>query len=129
MTMRRLILFIVGSVLAGALTGTVVAGTRATTAVDPRVRQCGVAGDVAAVFDLDRANRIWQYLPAMKQPPELVDDATPASIVVYQGEVTGMVLGQAGMTRDHAKGAVCVILSSGQRIVFVNVSRSGFVAP
>jgi hypothetical protein len=129
MNMRRIISVIAGTVVTGALTGAAVAATRATDSVDPRVRQCGVGGDVAAVFDLDRANRIWQYLPAMKQPPELVDNVRPASVVVYKGQVTGMVMGPAGITRDQATDAVCFILSSGERIVFVNVSRSGFVAP
>lgn len=122
-------MLLVAGILAGALTGTSVAVIGGASAPDPRVQRCGVGGSVAAVFDIAKANAIWQYLPAMKRPPELINDNAPASIVVYAGKVEGVVLGPAGMQRDQASDAVCVIQSSGEVLVFVNVSRSGFVAP
>jgi len=127
--MRSYPALVLGAALAGVMTGALAGSIVGTTERDPRVHTCGLEGDVAAVFDLAQARRIWTYLPAMKQAPELEVD-TPASIVLYSGATRGVSLGPAGtLRRDENTGVVCVILMSGEIVVYANVSRSGFTAP
>lgn len=123
--MKRLFLI---AMLVSALSGAT-AGIGGATALDPRVRQCSGGPDVQAVFDLPKASAVWQYVPALLMAPELERNDEPASLVVYGAGFDGLILGRTGMERKRVDGAICVLTSDGDRIVYADVSLDGFRQP
>lgn len=101
-----------------------------TANTDERVARCGGGpATVSAVFDIPEARRIWEFLPALKVSPELARSREQASVVVYEGEYPGLILGRTGLRRHSSPGAVCVITAEYGPIVYSDVSREGFRHP
>ena len=124
---RRITGLLAASACAGVLFGTLASAGLASH--DPVVAGCGLGNEIAGSYQLAQARHIWQFLPAMGRAPELEQDTSPASFVVYSGNVETLVSGRAGTQREQLHNAVCVLQSNGERIVYVNISRSGFRRP
>lgn len=125
---RRIGALLLASAGAGFLVGNLTSAGFASS-VDPAVIGCGLGTSISATFEIAEARHFWRYLPAARRAPELEEDTSPASVVVYDGPVNALVFGQAGMQVEGLNGAVCVLLENGDRHVYANVSRSGFETP
>ena len=88
---------------------------------------CGVIGDVTAYFRIPPGDEYRDYFPNMGLAPEL-DGSENAFVVVYDGEVSGLLSGQPGSTRGPVTDAICVVTPDGAN-VYANVSRDGMVLP
>lgn len=122
----RTVALLIASAIAGAVTGSALGADPPT---DPRVLQCGVGGTLQEIFELPRAKDIWRHLPGMKMAPELAREEGPASVLVYNGPVKGVMVGRGGLQTSEIPEAICVVLSSGEAIVYANVSRTGLSSP
>src|SRR4029453_15348375 len=90
---RKIAALLVGSALAGVAAGSVMGADPG----DPRVLICGVGTNVEAIIDVPVARDTWKHLPALLRAPELENNLDPATIVVYNGPVSGPVVGRSGI--------------------------------
>lgn len=128
MHLGRAPLFVGGAVLAaGLLFASVVLGL--STKPDPRLAECGVAGEtkVTAAFDMASAREYRQHFPSAALLPELDADDSPAFVVVMSGPLAIPALQAQGGSRSPTtySSAVCVLVNHVPNI-YPNLDLSGF---
>lgn len=101
-----------------------------SAAAQAAIDSCGLTGEVAAYFSMEAKSSYRQYFPAMGKSPEL-DGVDDAFIVVYNGAVVHENRAPVpGLGKNNKLiDAVCVVLPSGDPIVYENVSRTGMALP
>jgi hypothetical protein len=95
---------------------------------DPVLGRCGAYNgnnSVRGVYEIPHADRIWDLLPAMKQAPELLTEAGPATVVVFDGAYQADWTAADG-TPAVVYNVVCVLTTSGARNIYYDVSLDGF---
>lgn len=86
-----------------------------------------LANTVETYFELDDASQVWDYVPAFKGAPELLEDPGPALVVLFSGEYTG---GWRGANGGPAKAQQVMCVATPNHVnVYLDVSRSGFRKP
>lgn len=102
------------------------------TVEDTRLTDCFAGDDniVREAFTVPAGQDYRDVLPAMGYSPEL-EGASGAYLVVFDGEFRlPPMSGIPGQERPTtAEGVVCVLLPSGERIVYANVSLEGMKVP
>jgi hypothetical protein len=91
--------------------------------------QCEVIGAVQAYFSIPPGDDYHSVLPLMGKSPEL-EGVDGAFVAIYSGEVQALyVTGIPGVERPKITDAVCVVLPSGEPLLYNNVSRENMVLP
>jgi hypothetical protein len=102
-----------------------VAPAEATALID----ECGVVGSIQAYFRIPAGSSYHSILPAMGFSPEL-EGVDNAFVVVYSGQVDlKYYTGIPGASPQAHVGVLCVLLPSGEPVIYENVSRNGMTLP
>lgn len=119
-------LFVAVAAALGLVTGSL-ASVAGVPSVLPAACPLAEGAQPAVAIQLPAAREIWTILPAMGMAPELEQDSRPATAVVYPSDI------HLAPTQPNApnewSNAVCVVTADGVSTMYVNISRSGFVAP
>jgi hypothetical protein len=83
---------------------------------------------VAAYFRIPEGNDYHDHFPQMGRSPE-IEGVSGLFIVVYEGPVTGLFLGNPGASREPVSDPLCVITPDGERTIYGGVSRERMVLP
>lgn len=99
---------------------------------DRRLDRCLVGTDgnsAAAAVEIPAGLDYRDILPAMGRSPEL-EGVSGAFVVVYAGDASVPGSGRMGdVRRTTIADGVCVVLATGERIIYQHVSRLGMRVP
>jgi hypothetical protein len=117
-------------VLAGCrLGGAAGTGFVADAEAKELIAKCQVVGSIESYFRIPPDNNYRDVFPKMGLSPEL-DRVDEPFVVVYAGQVDFIPLGgRPNNPPEMPRDVLCVVLPSGEPIIYADVSREGMQLP